>query len=409
MARDEKLPRGWNLKCLADVATLVVSNVDKKIVPNERAVKLCNYTDVYYNRYIDSAIGFSEGTASEREIATFQIKAGDVLITKDSETSDDIAVPALVTEDMERVLCGYHLAIVRPDRMKMHAGFLSFLLQTKYMRHYFSKLANGVTRFGLTKESVEHARLPLPPPDEQAHIAGILRTWDSDIRQIEDLISAKLRLKRGLMQQLLTGKRRFGEFDEPWHTARLGEVGKCAMGGTPDTGEPHYWNGTLAWCTPTEVSRLNSRFITDTVRRITDSGLKMSSAVLLPPGSLLVTTRATIGDCAINKIPMATNQGFKSLIPNEKVDIDFLYYVMSQQKRQLTRYANGSTFFEVPARDFVNIMLHIPELAEQRKIAAVLSAADSEINLLRRKLELLKKQKRGLMEKLLTGKVRVKL
>ena len=108
------LPEGWRFIPLERVAEIILSNVDKKSGKGEAVVQLCNYTDVYYNDIIDKNIEFMEATATPREIERFSLRHGDVLITKDSETPDDIAVPALVNDTLENVLCGYHLAILRP-------------------------------------------------------------------------------------------------------------------------------------------------------------------------------------------------------------------------------------------------------------------------------------------------------
>ncbi len=110
------IPEHWEAKKLKFVATVQSSNVDKKSFPDETSVSLCNYVDVYKNDFINDSISFMEATATEREIEKFILNEGDVLITKDSETPDDIANPALVKKDFENVICGYHLAQIKPDR-----------------------------------------------------------------------------------------------------------------------------------------------------------------------------------------------------------------------------------------------------------------------------------------------------
>ena len=102
---------------------------------------------------------------------------------------------------------------------------------------------------------------------------------------------------------------------EDWNIKKLGEMGKFVSGGTPDTEKPEYWNGDIIWLTPSEITKLPTRFVSDSERKITKAGLKNSSAVLLPVGSLIICTRATVGDCCINTTEVSTNQGFKNLIP----------------------------------------------------------------------------------------------
>jgi type I restriction enzyme, S subunit len=146
-----------------------------------------------------------------------------------------------------------------------------------------------------------------------------------------------------------------------------------------------------------------------TGRTISNEGVKSSSTVILPINSLLVCTRATIGYCAINTVPMSTNQGFKNLIPNKQYLVDYLYYKILLEKHQLVRLASGSTFLEISKKDFELIEFDIPSLPEQQKIASVLSAADTEISNLEKQLAAYKQQKRGLMQQLLTGKTRVRV
>lgn len=133
---------------------------------------------------------------------------------------------------------------------------------------------------------------------------------------------------------------------EGWSVKKISDLGTTVSGGTPDTNNPEYWDGDVLWVTPSEVSALSNRFIWDTERKITEKGLKQSSAKLLPVNSLIICTRATIGDCCINKKPICTNQGFKNIIVTGN-NVDFLYYLISKNKHELIRKACGSTFLEI--------------------------------------------------------------
>ena len=166
---------------LDDVIDLVLSSVDKKTKDNERAVQLCNYTDVYYNSFIHASLDFMTATATDREIAKCSLFSGDVVITKDSEKYDDIGVPALVREDIPGLVCGYHLAILRPMSSKIEGNYLFYALCTNEVQHQFHSYANGVTRFGLRKADIGLVEIPLPPLPEQRAIAHILGTLDDKI------------------------------------------------------------------------------------------------------------------------------------------------------------------------------------------------------------------------------------
>ncbi|MBP6978136.1 MAG: restriction endonuclease subunit S [Bacteroidales bacterium] len=288
---------------------------------------------------------------------------------------------------------------------------------TNYKVRFFVE-SSGIPQ--LTGVQLATYNLALPPIKEQQKIARILSTWDKAIETTEQLIQAKTRLKKGLMQQLLTGKSRFPAFakasvcekeveGEGWVERSIKEIGHVISGGTPDTTNEDYWNGNINWCTPTDITALNGRKYLGEIRtKISESGYKNSSATLLPIFSIIICTRATIGDCALNTVPMTTNQGFKSIIP-KNVDPEFLYYLMIVNKSRLKKLGAGSTFMEVSKRDFEKIKLTMPQnIDEQIKIRKSISSIDQEIDLSNKQFTHLKMQKIGLMQKLLTGEVRVK-
>ena len=184
------VPAHWDVRRLRTVADMRVSNVDKHVSEGELPVRLCNYVDVYKNDHITHEIAFMRATASTDEVERFRLKRGDVLITKDSETWDDIGVPALVTESADDLVCGYHLALLRPSK-EILGAYLARALQTGGVARQFHVRANGVTRYGLTQAGIQSVQVPLPPPDEQAAIVGYL---DADDQRIRAYVSAKERL-----------------------------------------------------------------------------------------------------------------------------------------------------------------------------------------------------------------------
>jgi type I restriction enzyme S subunit len=201
------LPAGWRLEKLKFFADVRNSNVDKTIAEDEKPVRLCNYTDVYYNDRITSELEFMHGSATEAEIEKFQLKRGQVIITKDSEGWDDIGIPALVTEDMPEVLCGYHLAVFEPDA-SLDGGFLAWLCRAEPLNDQFKTTANGVTRFGLGQYPMKNAFIAIPPLETQRRIARFL---DEKTARIDGLIGKKQALldrfaekRRALITQAVT-------------------------------------------------------------------------------------------------------------------------------------------------------------------------------------------------------------
>ena len=204
----------WEDLYLHDVAKIIVSPVDKKIVDGEIPVELCNYTDVYYNTRITNSIEFMKATAKKSEIDKYTLQVNDVIITKDSETPGDIAVPALVSEDLGGTVCGYHLAIVRPNSQLVEGAYLNYLFSMQKTRYYFFTLATGATRFGLSIGGINKAHFTLPPLEEQQRIAAVLTNSDREIELLGQQLADLKQEKKALMQQLLTGKRRVKVDDE---------------------------------------------------------------------------------------------------------------------------------------------------------------------------------------------------
>ena len=168
------VPEHWEVRRLRNIADMRVSNVDKHVKDGENPVRLCNYVDVYNNDYIDKRIDFMNATATDEEIERFRLERDDVLITKDSETWDDIGVPALVTEPARDLISGYHLALLRPRPDKLSGGYLLRTLSSKGLAYQFHIEAKGVTRYGLSHAGITTVWLPLPSLSEQTDIVRFL-------------------------------------------------------------------------------------------------------------------------------------------------------------------------------------------------------------------------------------------
>jgi len=163
-----------------------------------------------------------------------------------------------------------------------------------------------------------------------------------------------------------------------WETKKLGDIATVISGATPKTGVDEYWDGEIAWATPKDLSKLGQKYIDATESYITEMGYRSCSTVLLPHDSVLLSSRAPIGHVAVNTIPMATNQGFKSLIPNREVlDSNYLYHWLKSQTAFLNSLGRGATFKEISKSIVENIEVPLPPLPVQRRIAAVLDEVDA--------------------------------
>ncbi len=198
-----EVPEHWEIRKLKFLAKVSSSNVDKTISDDEKPILLCNYTNVYYNDCIAPSLNFTKGSAKNEEIAQFQLKKGQVLITKDSESWDDIGIPALVAEDMPNVLCGYHLAIVEP-LTELDGSFLAWLCRSKPFNDQFKLAAKGITRFGISQPAMKNPLVVLPPPPTQRRIARFLDNAIADISKVVDNTEHQIELLQEYRTRLIT-------------------------------------------------------------------------------------------------------------------------------------------------------------------------------------------------------------
>ena len=190
---------------------------------------------------------------------------------------------------------------------------------------------------------------------------------------------------------------RFPEFSGEWETKSINDLADVIGGGTPDTTVKSYWDGGIQWFTPSEIGK--NKFVDASLRTITEDGLNNSSAKLLPPNTILLSSRATIGECSLSLRECATNQGFQSLV-SKKCNVDFLYYLIQTKKKDLIRKSCGSTFLEISANEVRKIQVSVPSDVEQQKIAGLLSLIDKRIATQNKIIEDLKKLKSAIRKKM---------
>ena len=183
---------------------------------------------------------------------------------------------------------------------------------------------------------------------------------------------------------------RFPEFSGEWVTKSINDLAVVIGGGTPDTTVKSYWDGEIQWFTPSEIGK--NKYVDSSLRTITEVGLNNSSAKLLPPNTILLSSRATIGECSLSLRECATNQGFQCLV-SKKCNVDFLYYLIQTKKKDLIRKSCGSTFLEISANEVRKIQVSVPSDVEQQKIAELLSLIDERIATQNKIIEDLKKLK----------------
>ena len=404
-----EIPENWELNRLKYEASVQPSNVDKKTKEGEEPVFLCNYMDVYKNEFIDSSINFMEATATRDEIQKFKIKKGDVLVTKDSETPDDIANPALVREDFQNVICAYHLTHIRPTRIKLIGEYLFRLFEEHRFNGQFQVNANGVTRFGLGIHSFSDAYIPLPPIEEQIAIANYL---DKKTAQTDDFISKKQKLiellkeeRTAIINEAVSGKGKNWERKKLFHGFK-----KIGSGTTPASGNEEYYNGTINWL---QTGDLNDAEINMTSKKITEKALEDYSTLReFPKGSLVIAMYgATIGKAGILNIPTTTNQACCVLSEPISFDTKFVFWWFVGNKDLIISKSYGGGQPNISQELIRSLRLPCPKIKEQQQIISYIQTEtqkiDNAISKIEKEIELMQEYRTALISEVVTGKVKV--
>ena len=315
-----------------------------------------------------------------------------------------------------------HFTRIRLKTDQIIPEFLLYNFLILWEKNYFRSLAiRHVGQAAVHKKYLMKLKLRLPPVPEQKKSAEILTTLDEAIEKVDGAIQKAERLKKGLMQTLLSrgmGHKEFketkiGMIPQKWGVERIIDLFEVKTGSTPSTKINKYWeDGTINWYTPADMNKLNGRLeINKSKRKITSEGLSRSNLNLVPSNSIIISTRAPVGYVVIPTEKATFNQGCKGLVPKTKTETNQKYYAyyLQSKKNNLENRSSGSTFKELGKFILENFKIPLPPLPEQKKIAEILSSADQKLELMRERKCKLNRVKKGLMHDLLTGRKRVRL
>jgi len=411
----EELPDSWEMVKLGDICDLGGGKTPRKSTDEywggeTNWVSPKDFNGTYISETEDkltkTALDDNSITVYEPDSIAIVVRSG---VLKHTLPVAQLEKPATVNQDIK---------VLQPDKERIRDDYLLAILSYESDRIRTSCAKTGTTVESIETSFLEAYEIPVPPLPEQRRIAAVLSTVDEGIRQTEEIIETTEELKRGLRQDLVTNGIEHQEYQETklgpkiveipqtWDVEQVGEVSEIVTGSTPDTDKEEFYGGDIAWVTPTDITSTEGAYLHDTERKLTQEGLDSCSATVMEPGAVLVTTRATIGATAINTVAAATNQGFKSLVPGDRLHTEYLYYYINSIRGYLEALGGGSTFPEVNKRDMTNLRVPIPPIEEQRKIAEIISEADEKTAREKEQRNRLQELKRALMQDLLTGEVR---
>ena len=417
---------------LGEIAKIEISGVDKKTVDGEIPVRLCNFVDVYRNWAITQKLSenFMIASAKETEIAKCSIHKGQVAITKDSETRDDIGIPAYIADDFDNVLLGYHCALITPNEDVLDGKYLNAYMHTRYIQKYFENNASGSgQRYTLSNETIFQIPILLPSLEVQKAIGNLLSNIDRKIelnRSINDNLEkmAKQLYDYWFVQfdfpdengrpykssggAMIYNKRLKREIPIDWQVKNLIDFAEIKNGATPSTTDEANYGGDIVWITPKDLSDQQSKFVCQGERNITQRGFNSCSTSMLPVNSVLMSSRAPIGLVSIAKHDVCTNQGFKNFIPRNMEDSIYLYYYIKHHIKQIEQLGSGTTFKEVSRDDLCKFPILVvgAKVAYRQWIKLQKGIADKQF-VLKKEIESLTKQRDELLPLLMNGQASV--
>jgi type I restriction enzyme S subunit len=430
-----EIPNNWVVRKIKHVSDVKISNVDKKTRENESDVLLCNYTDVYNNDLITSELAFMKASASYEQINKLSLAENDIIITKDSETPNDIAVPALVKEKLDKVVCGYHLALIRPNKFKLDGNYLFRSFESEKINDQFVIAANGVTRFGISTYPIKNSYITIPPLDEQINISNYLdkktSEIDKTIQKDSKLIELLKEKRAAIINHVVTkgldhdakmkdsGVEWIAEIPENWEIdkiknrilVKISNVDKKMKENEPDVSLCNYID---VYKNDFITSKIDFMKATASVEQIKKLKLKKSDVIITKDSE-------TAEDIAI---PALVTEELNNIIcgyhlallrPNlNEISGNFLFRLLQSKKinDQFVISANGVTRFGISTHPIKNSYITIPPLNVQNTISKFLDKETEKIDLTIQKIEtkikLMEEYKKSLIHHVVTGKVDVR-
>jgi type I restriction enzyme S subunit len=404
------IPEEWEAKSLQEVALINPKKIN--IGKDDMKVSFIRMSDVSETARL---IKYSEKEYKEVSNGYTSFIDSDILVAKITPCFEN-GKGAIVKGLINGIGFGsteFH--VIRPKKNTCTEFLYFHTISQSFREKGKSNMIGSAGQKRVPADFVKSFNIPVPPLPEQKKIAAILSTVDEKIESIETEIDAAQQLKKGLMQQLLTrgiGHREFketkiGTIPKEWEVVLLDSVAKRGSGHTPNRKISEYWNGGIKWVSLADTKRLDRLFINDTEYEISEEGIRNSSAITHKKGTVIISRDAGVGKSSIINCEMAVSQHFMAWECFDKLNNVFLYYLLQSWKTKFETIADGTTIKTIGLGYFKNFIIPLPTIDEQKKIVEILVTLDEKLDILREKKEGYQALKKGLMQQLLTGNLRV--
>ena len=407
-----RIPKQWEVVKLGDrkICDEIYYGVTAKATKKDTGIRMLRTTDIK-NYSVDwTQLPYCEITEKSNNIAHYLLRENDIIIAR----AGTVGVSILVDTDFNNVIFGSYLIKVRLNSEVYHKFIHYFFQSTLYWNHI--RKAPGSTLKNINLPLLKSLLIPLPPLSEQQKIAEILFAVDEAIQKVDEAIKKTRRLKKGLMQELLTkgiGHKEFknteiGRIPEEWEVVEIKDIGKVFTGKTPSTSKNIYWDGNIPFITPQDMT--GEKYVYKTNRYVTIEGAKQIGKILPESTVLVVCIGSTIGKVALTSKGSVTNQQINAILCNHEANCDYVYYAIFLRAHLLKTYSGVAAVPIVKKSLFEKFKIPLPkELKEQQKIVNILSDVDKKLGLEGKRKEKLQRIKKGLMNDLLSGRKRVKI
>ena len=408
-----EIPIEWEVKRLEECTNKITDGSHTSPAPVEISnYKICTVANMKkYKLELENSTNISEEDYIRLIKNGCSAERGDVLLSKDGTVGKTL----VYSQSGENIVFLSSIAIIRPQKNILLGEYLNQYLQETKTLERLSNTKTGSAIKRIVLKDIKNIKIIIPKIQEQERIASILSTVDEQIDNVDALIEKNKELKKGLMQTLLTKgightkfkKTEIGEIPEEWEVKKIIDIATTTSGGTPSRAKKEYYeNGIYPWV---KTGELYNKYISETEEYITEDALKKSSAKLVQEGAVIIAMYgATIGKLSIAKRSVTTNQACCSIICNDNICYnEYLYYRLDFEKENIINLGAGGAQPNISQDIIKSYKLAIPSIVEQQRIALILSEIDEKIDEYENKKKKLEELKKGLMQQLLTGMIRV--
>ena len=414
--KNTHLPTGWQEKKIGEIFSFIKNYSNSRAELNDYDnISYIHYGDIhkhYRHRIECDKVDFPKISAEKlsKDINNISyVENGDLIVVDASEDYEGTCISAEIKNLNYKLVSGLHTFLLR-DKNKIFAdGYRGYILYNHDVHIQCCKVATGISVYGVSQENLKNIKIMIPPLDEQKRIAEVLSLCDDIIENLTELIDKKEQYKKGVMQRVLSGEVRFKGFTDKWKVFKLKEIGNIISG----SGFPIKYQGKqigeIAFIKVSDMNlKDNSIFIKKANNYINENELKELKAKIVPIDSIVF---AKIGEAVklerkrIISIKTCIDNNMSALVPFDNFNKKYIFYLLNNYK--LSKHLNFSALPSLNMSDILDIEFLIPNIEEQNKISSFFSLIDEDIENLKKQLELRKQQKKGLMQRLLTGEVRI--